>query len=211
MKPGDTETYTVTVTNKDSSGCTASNFVLSTTPEPSGMTATFDTASVLLGPGQSAERRLYLTSTTEGLYEIPVMATNDKDGNYGSSAMATEMVTSTLDVKVATSCTTCGANTWVEVTVTARDGKNILAAVGASVTVTVTRADKSTFTLNGTIGDNATAVTSFRIFKSDVASAPGSWQIQAVVTLDGITGNNTATITVGGSDGGGGKGGGKPK
>lgn len=216
VMPGSTVNYTVTVTNNDSSGCSASSFNLSA-GVPAGFTASLGSSSLSASPGASVSMSLQVTSSptvAEGLYTITAMATNSAAASYSGSDSELQMLTSKLDVKVMTDSSSYITNSWVNVTVTARDGQDILAAVGGSVTVTVKKSDGTSSTLIGTVGDDGTAAFSFKIARSDPT---GSWQIQAVVTLNGISGNNSTAITVAGStstgtSSGGGYGkGGKPK
>ena len=83
--------YTVTVTNRDSSECASGSFNLSASV-PSGWSASFNQSSLTLAPGASASATLTVTSpgsAVDGIYNVGVTASN---GSYSASGTATYVV-----------------------------------------------------------------------------------------------------------------------
>jgi len=93
--PGQTLTYTATVTNNDSSACGASTFNL-TYSCPSGWTCSLSSSSQTISPGSSASVTLSVTSpttATAGGYTVSVTATNSAATSYSGTGYATYTVT----------------------------------------------------------------------------------------------------------------------
>ncbi len=94
---GITVQYSGTVTNQDSSGCTASDFSVFA-DIPAGWSAS--SSSVNLTPGASAPFTISITSTvdaSEGVYSININAENEADSGYGSRATASYLITAPLN------------------------------------------------------------------------------------------------------------------
>ncbi|MFT5727674.1 MAG: hypothetical protein ACI8PB_001812 [Desulforhopalus sp.] len=92
MVAGSTSSYTATVTNQDSSGCSSSDFNIAA-ELPVGWVA--DSASLNLTPGSSDSVTISVTSAdaaTEGFYDIFVAVTNSNDPNYQNSGVVTYVV-----------------------------------------------------------------------------------------------------------------------
>jgi hypothetical protein len=85
------------LTNRDSSGCAASNFAVFA-DIPAGWSAS--TESVTLAPGASAPVTLSITSAVvaaESVYSIGINAENAADTGYGSSAAVSFLVAAPLN------------------------------------------------------------------------------------------------------------------
>ena len=94
--PGQTLSYTVSVTNNDNSVCGSSTFSLTITSCPSGFTCNLQDSSLTISPGSSAQTTLSVTSPTTASYQdytFTVKATNTNDNTYSSSATGTYRVT----------------------------------------------------------------------------------------------------------------------
>jgi len=66
-------------------------------------------------------------------------------------------------------------------------------APGASVTLTIKKPDNSTLTATGTTDTSGNFVYKFKPGQKDPT---GTWQVQAVATLNGISGTTTANFTL---------------
>lgn len=88
--PGQTLTYTVSVTNNDSSACTQSTFTITPTLL-ADFSQTQSPASITLSPASSGSTTISLTSgvsTPEGFYGFMETATNSADTKFSASASA---------------------------------------------------------------------------------------------------------------------------
>lgn len=97
VAPGTAVSFTATVTNKDSSGCSTSLFNLSDAV-PTGWTGSLAKTSVSLAPGASASTTFTVTSATSAsaaLYNVSVTAANSSATAYTGSGTATYVVGST--------------------------------------------------------------------------------------------------------------------
>src|SRR5205823_7409443 len=103
VQPGTTVPLTVSVTNNDSTGCTASTFPLQATM-PTGWTATFTTSALPLSPGASASTTLQVASPATaagGFYTSSVTATDSTNPTYAATTSATVVLVSGLSVTLA--------------------------------------------------------------------------------------------------------------
>lgn len=92
VEPGTSVTYTVTVTNNDSTGCEVSNYDISASI-PSGWTS--NNESVTLAAGDSGLIMLTVTSTLiteDGFYDIAISAQNTNDSSYSSTGVVSYVV-----------------------------------------------------------------------------------------------------------------------
>jgi len=177
--------YTVTVTNTDSSGCTASDFLLSTAL-PSGWTATL-ASSLNIAPGASASTSMTKTApvgTAVGTYAVNATATRGSNTGVGN-ANATIVVAPTVSVTVPPGPNSDGsypARSTVSITATVTSGGS---PVGASVVFTMTKPDGKTATK--TVTSNSTtgkATWSYRLGPKDPA---GTYSVSAKATYNGLT------------------------
>lgn len=129
VAPGTSVTYTLSVTNADSSACSSSSFNLAATV-PTGWSRTLASPSLTLAPGASASTTLTVTSPTTaaaGSYGISVSASNGTTSGYSAGTSATYTVATTTTtttnkppVAVNDSASTLGG-TSVKVAVLAND------------------------------------------------------------------------------------------
>ena len=193
VQPGSSVTYTVTVTNNDNTGCTASSFLLESLV-PSGWTADFVTAALSISPGASAATTLRVTSpasATDGFYDLEVMATNSTDAASTASTWATVVLMSSLDVTAATDKSSYPTNTSVSLTANVRaDGTPV---ANASVVFTITKATGAVMQQTATTGANGPAVSQFRLKKNDPL---GTYQVVAAANVNGISGSGSTSFTV---------------
>lgn len=150
VPPGTTVTYTVTVTNKDNTGCSRSSFNLQA-GVPSGWISTFVNPVLTLDPGASASTMLTVTSpasASDGFYTFPVAATNSADASYTALTSATVVIAAVLNVAVSTNQASYARNQ--SVTVTAQVYGNGTPVPNAAVTFTFTKANGSVVTGSAT-------------------------------------------------------------
>ncbi len=175
--------FTVTVTDNDSSACSAATFNLGDTLL-SGWAGVWSAAALSLSPGKGGSATLTVTSpvgTADGSYSIGVSATNASASSYGGSAAATYVInTAPLSISVATNQSSYLPGQTVGIYVTMLYGT--LPDAGASVTVAVTNPNGKTTTLSGTTGSNGTALLSYKLGTNAPA---GTYQAQVGTTVTG--------------------------
>lgn len=194
-QPGATVSYSVTVTNKHTLGCTASTFTLQAAV-PTGWTATLASGQLPLSPGASAATTLNVTSpvgASSGTYPVSVTATDSAAPTYKATASGSVqlVVPVTLAVSVATDKTsyTRGQN----VTVTSVVTQNGTPVANVAVTFTITKANGSVVTGTGTTGSNGQAVFSYRLKKADPV---GSYKSTAAASMNGTSSSATTGFSV---------------
>lgn len=104
---GQTLSYGLTLSNRDSASCTASTFALSRTL-PSGWSGAISTSSMLLSPGQSASSSLTATppaTAAVGSYALTVSAADGAYAGHQASVSGTHSVTATADTQAPTAPT----------------------------------------------------------------------------------------------------------
>lgn len=92
---GKAASYTLSITNKDNSACTASSFSIAGVP-PSGWAVTA-TSPVTINPGATINTAIQVTSpagTGDGSYDIPLNVTNTADSAKSATALAKYVVAS---------------------------------------------------------------------------------------------------------------------
>ena len=193
VQSGATVTYTVTVTNTDSSGCSTSSFTLQASA-PAGWLAGFGSSSVTLNPGASGSTPFTVTSPASGAggsYTIGVTATNSANPSFVGSASVTESLVTSPSVTVTTDQASYTGFQWVTVSATVMAGQS--PTPNASVTFTITKPNQAVFTGTTTTGANGLAVFRFRLKPKDIT---GQWLVQATATVNGLSGSGTTSFMV---------------
>ena len=190
--------YTVTVTNADSSGCTPSDFLLSTAL-PDGWTTTLP-PSQNIAPGASVSAGMTKTAPTgTGVGTYAVNATASRGSNNGTgNANATIVVAPTVSISVPSGPNSDGsypARSTVAITATVTSGGS---PVAASVVFTMTKPDGKTATKTVTSKSTTGKATwSYRLGPKD---PKGTYSVRAQATYNGQTGstdpNNPVTFVV---------------
>ena len=191
---GATVTYTVSVTNNDNAGCSASDFNLQATV-PSGWTTVFASPLLNISPGASATTTLQVTSptsATDGFYNVGVNAVNSANSNYSASMSATCVVVSSLGVTVSTDQSSYTRTQTVNITAVVSGAGSPVSGTG--VTFTVTKADGSRVTGTATTGANGSAVYSYRFNKK--RDPVGTYQVTATANLNGVSGSGATSFVV---------------
>jgi len=190
---GGSVTHTVTITNADSSACTASSFSLSSAM-PAGLSGTFGASTLNLSPGSSSSTTLQVaaaSSLVAGSYPFSITAKNGAATSYMKTTSGTENVITSLNVSVSTNKPSYARNQQVTVTATVTAGGAPVA--NAAVTFTLTKADGSLVSGSATTASNGAAVYKYRV----KPKAPvGTYQVNANASLSGISGSATTSFVV---------------
>ena len=197
VAPGTTVSFTVSVTDRDSSTCSTAAFNL-TSAVPSGWNAVFGASTLTLSPGGAGSTTLQVTSpatAASGSYTISATATNAAAASYNASASATYVLSppaTAPTLTVTTSQSSYMPGQIVGMTVTVLSGTT--ACAGASVTVNVMQPNgKTAATLTGKTGTNGVAALSYKLSKSAQA---GAWQGKGNATVNGKSGSGGTTFSV---------------
>jgi hypothetical protein len=193
VQPGSTVTFTVSVTNNDNAGCTASTFALQAAA-PSGWTVNLTTPTLTLSPGASATTTLQVTSpatATNGLYTSSVTATNSANPTSTASTSATVALVSGLSVTLTTDKASYTRGQIV--TITTGVSANGSPVANASVTVTITQANGTVLKGTATTGTSGTIVWQLQLGTLDPV---GTYKVRMDASVNGITGTATRSFTV---------------
>jgi len=193
VMPGSTVTYTVSVTNNDSSSCTGSSFNLQATV-PSGWAAGFAASTLSINPGATASTTLQVTSTTSaaaGSYTITVGATNAGAPAFSAAASAAYLVAGSLNVVASTDKATYSRGQTATITATVKSGGS--PAANATVNFTITRSNGTVVTASALTGRNGIATYKLRLGKQDPV---GRYQVQEQASLQGVAGSASTSFTV---------------
>jgi hypothetical protein len=147
---GTLATYNVTITNRDSAGCSAATYAL-TAAIPSGWSGAFANPSVYLAPGASTTTTFQVASASSaaaGLYNISATARNTAQSTLTSTASMTYLI-ETSAVNAAPVAVDDSASTAVNTAVTIAVLANDRDPEGQTLRVTaVTQGSKGQVTIN---------------------------------------------------------------
>jgi hypothetical protein len=191
--PGQSASYSVSVTNNNSSGCSSSTINLGST-EPSGWTTFLSSSSLTLSPGQSASLTMGKgapNGTPPGTYAVNLNASSNSASNTGT-ANATVMTPSSLAVSVSLSGSTFSRPSTVSITADVISGGT--AASGATVTFTLIPPNGNTTTQTVTSGSNGLAAWNYKL---NSRSQVGLYSLSAQAALGSGSKKNATTQTVG--------------
>lgn len=190
--PGETFRYTMTVTNRNGTGCDASPFSFSTTP-PDGWSGAFSVASVpSLAPGASVSTTVSLTSPANqsGTFSVSAAALDGTSGLAGS-AIGSATLIGPLSVSASAAFGTSSKSRAATVTVNVKNGASPFP--GAAVTVTITKPTGATVMLSATTGSTGVATVKYSLSRKDPS---GVYGVQALATASGASGSATTAFTV---------------
>ena len=193
VQPGSTVTFTVSVTNNDNAGCTASTFALQAAA-PSGWTVNLTAPTLTLSPGASATTTLQVTSpaaATTGLYTSNVTATNSANPTSTASTSATVALVSGLSVTLTTD--KASYTRGQRVTITTGVSANGSPVANASVTITITKANGTVLKGTATTGTSGSIVWQLQLGTLDPV---GTYKVRTDASVNGITGTATKSFTV---------------
>lgn len=195
---GTTLSYTVAVTNNDSSACGTGSFSLARTL-PSGWSGTLAAASLSIAPGSVASTTLTVTSpttATAGTYSLGATATNSASTSLTGSGSSTYTVasssgsTTTLSGTLSTDKSSYVLGDTVISSASVSAGGTPVA--GASVSFTLTKANGNKVTGSATTASNGIATFQYKLRKNDPT---GAYQVASVASSSGKTANNAASFT----------------
>ena len=192
VNSGTSTGYTLSLTNNDTAGCTASTFNLASVL-PTGWATSFSPATLTVSPGQTLTATMTKSvpaGFAPGTYPVDA---NASDVNH-AAVTATANITVTAPpepilVSLTANTTTVSArsNVTLTATVTKQAGGP---AAGATVTFTVTRGGAGSSTYNVTANTNGVATLSYR------AQQRGTYSATARATSNGASAtSNTVTFT----------------
>ena len=192
---GATLNYSLTVTNKNSSGCAASPYTFAAAT-PSGWSASFNPASAAsLAPGASVTTTLALTSpaAASGSHAFSVSATDGSSrlstSASGSATIAAAAVTLSATATAVVPSTGNGRTATLSVTV--KNGSALVSR--ASVTATITGPTGVKETVTGTTDVTGVATIKYSIKPRDPA---GTYTATVVASASGATATTAASFVM---------------
>ncbi len=190
---GGTKTYSVSVSNRDSAGCAASDFDLNGTL-PAGFNASLASSRLSVAPGASAATNWAVTAlaaTPAGSYALSLQASNASAGGPAGVASAQLVVAADLMTAVNTDKGQYLRGDTVVATAVVSSGGVMLA--GAAVSFVFIKPDGATFTKTALTDAAGRATLRYRLTRKDPV---GAWQLQSRVNLGGASAQASGTFTV---------------
>jgi hypothetical protein len=194
VSPGSTVAYQVSLTNNDTAGCASSSFDLRAAV-PSGWTALFNSSTITLSPGTSANTALTVTSplsTADAYYNVGVMAVNSSASSYLTSCSVVCSVISGLDFSVTADQVSYTASQ--AATLTANVSAAGTPASGVKVSFTITKPNGTKVTGSATTDTSGSAKYKYRFNKQK--DPVGSYQVAAGASLNGVVGSGVTTFSL---------------
>lgn len=195
---GSTVSYTLSLSNRDSSACAATTFNLARSV-PSGWTGTLAASSLSLSPGATSTTTLNVTSAstaTAGSYGIGVGASSSIGSVHTTNASATYSVATassgTLTGTVGTDKTSYMRGDTVYMSALVKN--NGVAVSGASVSFNITRSNGSVTVLNATSGSDGYARSTYKVGKGK--GAIGNYTLRADTSSGGSTATASSNFSV---------------
>ena len=186
---GTTVSFTVTVTDNDSSACGNANFNMAGSV-PSGWSGVLGSSMLTLSPGSSGSTTFQVASPTGiagGLYNLGVSVTNAAASSYAASAAASYVIgtPTTLSISATTNQSSYSPGQFVYVTVKVFSGSS--PAAGVAVSISITAPNGSVINLSGTTASNGAVTVKYRLKNQAPA---GSYRVVASTSAAG----NSATL-----------------
>ena len=194
LRSGTRFTYSVTVTNNESSGCSTANYNLQNSV-PAGWAASYSASTLSVAPGASATASFNVTSpvgSPDGMYNVNAAAINGANSSYSGGANASYSIVSALGVTASSGAATYSRTQ--KATVTAVVSAGGYAVPGAAVTLTMTKPNGSVVTQTATTASNGSAVFTYSFNKRK--DPLGTYKVNAVSSVNGLTGQGTASFLV---------------
>ena len=168
--------YSVSITNLDSSACPSSTFSLAGSA-PAGWTAVFTASSLSLQPGASASTTLRVTSPTSaaaGTYQVTAATSGPAAGTHVASGSASYTVMAARSVQLVSGRTAYLRSDTV--TLTARVLAGTVPVAGTSATFRIVKADGKV--VSGSASTDAQGYAVYRL-RFKVKDPLGTWQATA--------------------------------
>jgi hypothetical protein len=194
LRSGSAFTYTVSVTNNEATGCSASDFNL-TTNLPAGWAVAYTSPTLNIAPGGSATSSITVTSPAgapDGSYSIGVNAANASNQAYAGSSSASYTIVSSLAVSAVSGSASYTRTQKASVTATVKAGGSPIA--GAAVNFSLTKPNGTVVLLKTTTSSNGIAVFTYSFNRK--TDPVGTYKVQANSSSGGLSGTATTSFTV---------------
>jgi M6 family metalloprotease-like protein len=179
---GNSVSYTVSLTNLDSSGCTASTFNLASSL-PSGWTTSFNPSVLTVNPGQTLNATMTKSvpaATSPATYGVDATASEPNHSPRTASANAT-VTAPVLPITVSLLAAPSSLSTRQNLVLRSTVLRNGAPVAGASVTFRLVRSGANTQTQNATTDSTGVASWTVRL------NQRGSYQATATASSNGAT------------------------
>ncbi len=193
---GSALSYSVTVTNNDSSACTSAAFNLAASV-PAGWSGAFGTPSLNIAPGASGSTTVQVSSSssaTAALYNFSVSATNAGATNFTGSAAASYTVTTAASFNLSASpgsvSVTQGSNRTTTITEMSSGGFASAIALSASGVPAGVTASFSPATMAG--GSGSSTLT----FTASASATTGTFTVTITGAGAGLTRTTSVSLAV---------------
>lgn len=189
--PGQSASYSASITNNDSSACSPTTINLSSS-QPSGWSTSLSTASVMLAPGQSitvAMAKAAPMGTPAGTYAVNLSATKSSLST-SATANATVIAPASMSVSLAASGSAFVPPATVSLTASVLNGG--VPASGANVTFALTAPNGSTATQSSTTNSSGIATWNYKL---NGKSATGTYYAVAQARLSSGGGKKGTSST----------------
>jgi len=198
LPAGTANTYSLTLKNNDSSGCSSTSFTLARSV-PTGWTGALSASTISLAPGASGTASLVVippATAAAGSYGIGAGASSSVGSVHTANASSTYSVAaavSSLSEALSTSKSSYKAGE--RVYISAHVTKGGVAVSGASVEFTALKPNKiNTIELRGTTDSNGYARVSF--VSGTGSSSIGTYELTSVATSGSLTTQAKSTFSV---------------
>lgn len=190
-RPGSTVSYTVTVTNNNSSGCTSNSFRIQPAA-PNGWTVIVAAPILNITPGGRGSTTLQVSvpaGTSDNFYSVVITAANTTSPTYAASAAGIVAVYSSLGVGLVTDqpIYTRGQTASVNANITAIGTP----MAGAAANFTITKPNGRRVSAKVTSGANGTAIYKYKSAGSDPI---GTYTVSVDASLSGALGAGSTTF-----------------
>ncbi|MCI4568558.1 NEW3 domain-containing protein [Lysobacter sp. CFH 32150] len=193
---GTTLNYSISLTNRDSSGCSATTFNLARSL-PSGWTGNLSVSNLSLSPGTSGTATLTVTSpatAAAGSYGLAVGTSSPAGATHTASASTTYTVAAPviLSATIGTDKTSYLRAETVYMSALVRNGSGPVS--GASVKFTLSLPGGATTVLNAVSGLDGYARSTYKLGKGKAAI--GTYQVRADATSSGASATASTSFGV---------------
>lgn len=192
---GSTTSYTLQITNNNTSGCSSNTFGLQAAV-PSGWTWTTATPTLLVLPGAVSTASIQVTvplGAVGGNYPINLGAVNVANSGFAAQVSAGATVFSSLGISVTSN--QASYTSTQTATLTANVTANGTGVSGVSVSFVVTKPDGSTGAVGtGISGSNGVAVFTYKFNRK--RDPIGTFRATASAALNGVSGNGATTFVL---------------
>jgi hypothetical protein len=190
---GGATTYTISVTNNDSSGCGAASFQIAPAIR-SGWTATLESPVLVIAPGATAQTTITITSPlviTDGFYSFSATAARAGSTTSSDTAGGGLLVVSSLAVDVSTNKTVYKRGQTLTITATVTTAKSTVPNAHVALTISLPDGRK-------TVTDVVTTPQGVAKFKlrTNKRDPQGDWEVQANTTVGGLSVSGATIFTL---------------